>query len=422
MAGRTPLTRSGALRIGAVAVAALIVAEGAVWLLRPRGGTPQPLPVSAHAYFSEAQLQRAEDFRGGQRLIGLGGLALSGGTLLLLTLWRPAPLRRAFGFAARRPLLGAAAVGAGVSLTLAVVSLPLGALAHERARDVGLSTQSLGGWLDDRGRAAAVGTALAALAGVAALAILRRLGNRFWIAGTALAIAAAAVFTWLAPVLLAPLFNRFEPLSQGPRRAAIVELGRRAGVEIGEVYRVDASRRSTALNAYVDGLGPSKRVVIYDNALRDLSPAELRSVVAHELSHVKDADIRRGLLFVALVAPLGVLFAQLLATALARRAGDDVRTPAVLPALALSVGLAVLVLGVPGNRLSRQIEARADAFALELTRDPASMIALQRRLSVANVGDPDPPALSRYLFGTHPATIERIGAAAAFERQHRDRP
>ena len=87
---------------------------------------------------------------------------------------------------------------------------------------------------------------------------------------------------------------------------------------------MDASRRSTALNAYVDGLGSSKRVVIYDNAIRELSPAELDSIVAHELGHVKRDDILHGIAFVALIAPLGVLFVQLLSWSLAGRSGDDV--------------------------------------------------------------------------------------------------
>jgi STE24 endopeptidase len=251
------------------------------------------------------------------------------------------------------------------------------------------------------------------------VALLRRLGERFWIGGTVLVVGAAAAFTWLAPVVLAPVFNRFESLPAGRLRSEVLDLGRRAGVKIGEVYRVDASRRSTAINAYVDGLGSTKRVVLYDNTIRELRPAELRSVVAHELAHVEGNDIPRGLLFVALVAPLGVLFVQLSAGALARRRGDDLRSPAALPALALSVALAAFVLGVPGNRLSRAVEARADTFALELTRDPQGFIDLQQRLAVSNLADPEPPAALHAVFGTHPTTMERIGAAVAYRRSIR---
>ncbi len=375
--------------------------------------------MAERSYFSAAELRRASDYRDAQRLIGLGALAVEGGVLVLLALWRPAPLRRALDAASRRPILGAAAVGAGISLTLALAGLPLGALANERARDAGLSTQAVGPWLGDQARAIAIGMALGALGGAVAMVMLRRLGRRFWLGGAVLVVGAAAAFTWLAPVVLAPVFNRFEPLPPGRVRSEVLALGRRAGVRIGQVYRVDASRRSTAINAYVDGLGSTKRVVLYDNTIRELSPAELRSVVAHELGHVKADDIGRGLLFVALIAPLGMLFVQLCTEALARRRGDDLRTPAAIPALALSVAVAAFVLGVPGNQLSRKVEARADAFALETTHDPGAFVDLQRRLAVSNLADPSPPAVTQFLFGTHPTTMERIGAAVAYGRSIR---
>jgi STE24 endopeptidase len=409
--------RSPALRIGAAAVAAVLVAEAAVWLLRPRGDVVEPAEVSEHSYFSDAQLERAHDYRDGQRLIALGGLAVEGSALVLLALWRPAPLRRGLAAASRRPLLGGAAVGAGLSLTLALVALPLSAAAHERARDVGLATQTIGPWLADQGKSAAIGAGLAAAGGAVAVALMRRLRQRWWMGGAVVVVGFAAVFSWLAPVVIAPLFNRFEELPPGPVRADVVRLGERAGVDIGEVYRVDASRRSTALNAYVNGLGPTKQVVLYDNLLREAERPVLNSVVAHELGHVEGDDILRGIAWIAIAAPLGVLFVQLSTEALSRRAGAAPGTPAVLPALALSLAATTLVLGVVSNQLSRRVEARADTFALELTRDPEALIDVQRQLSVNNVGDPDPPALLHWLFATHPSTIERIGAAVAYERE-----
>ena len=283
------------MRIGAAAVAAVIVAEAAVWLMRPRGEIIDPAPVSEHAYFSQAQIDRATDFRDGQRWLAIGSLAAEGAVLVVLALWRPAPVRSALRRASRRPVLGAAAIGAGLSLTLVVVSLPFGIAAHERARDVGLSTQTIGPWLGDAAKSAAIGAVLAALGAMIAVAMIRRLGRRWWIGGSAAVVLIAVVFSWLAPVLLAPLFNKFTELPPGRTRSQILRLGREAGVEIGHVYEVDASRRSTGINAYVDGLGPSKRVVVYDTTLHDLSPAELRSVLAHELGHVKGDDIVRGI-------------------------------------------------------------------------------------------------------------------------------
>ena len=324
---RTHPNRRPAIAVAAVAVAAVAVAEIVAWLIGPHGGVIDPDHVSAAAYFSAAQLDRAADFNGPQRLIGLGSLLVQLAVLALLALWRPRVLRSALATAGRRPLIGAAAVAASISLILVIAGLPLAAIGHQRARDFGLATQGFGPWLSDQARSAAVAAGLAAIGGLAAMVLIRRLGRRFWIGGTALVVAYAVIATWLAPVLLAPVFNDFQELPKGPTRARVLRLGREAGVDIGQVYRVDASRRSTALNAYVDGLGSSKRVVIYDNAIRRLSPAELDSIVAHELGHVKRDDIVHGIFFVALIAPLGVLFVQLMSWGMAARSGDDVRTP-----------------------------------------------------------------------------------------------
>lgn len=419
MANRTRQARlSGPLRAGAVALAAIVVAEAGVWLLGPGGRALEPASVPAERFFGPAELQRIADYHDPQRLLGLGSLALEGVVLLVLALWRPAPVRRVFAVASRRPYLGAAGVAAGISFSLALATFPLSVIGHERSRDIGLSTQSFGAWLGDTAKATAIGLAIAAFLGAAALLLVRKLGRRFWIGGTVLVVGFAIITTWLAPVVLAPVFNDFKPLPDGPVRSQVLELGRKAGVDIGEVYDVDASRRSTGINAYVNGIGPTKRVVIYDTTLRDLDRPELRSLIAHELEHVRGNDIWRGIAFVALIAPLGVLFIQLFASGLAARSGDDPRSPAVLPALALAVGLTSLVLNIPGNQLSRKIEARADRSALELTHDPGALIALQRKLAVTNFGDPNPPSFLEFVFSTHPSTMERIGSAITYRREH----
>ena len=105
---------------------------------------------------------------------------------------------------------------------------------------------------------------------------------------------------------------------------------------------------------------------------------------------------------------------------IAERGGVDPGSPAALPALCVAIAIASFALNIPGNQLSREIEASADSFALELTDDPAGAdrAAAAARPS-ENVGDPDPPGWAEVLFGTHPAAIDRIGAALAYERGER---
>jgi len=406
-------------RLPLAILGAVAAAGAATLLLRPRGGLVEPASVSVEAYFSAAQLDRAEDFRGIQRLIGLGGLAVTGTTLLLLA---ARPPRRLLDPLSRRPILGGAAAGAGISLVLEATGLPLSAVAHDRAHDVGLSTQSWGPWLSDLAKSAALGTVFAAAGGAVSMALVRRFRRNWWLPGAGIVVAFGVITIWLFPVVIDPLFNRFEPLREGPLRAQVLELAERADVDVGKVLRVDASRRTTGVNAYVNGIGPTKRIVLYDNLIDDLPREQVLQVVAHELGHQHHRDLSRGLLWLALVAPAGTLLTQRLAERFGRGAGlDDPGSrpgPVALPAIALAVAAVSFGLGCASNLLSREVEARADSFSLDLTADPAAHIALERRLAERNLSDPDPPALLHGLFGTHPTTLERIGIGEAWARDH----
>ena len=404
-------------RLPVAIVVAAAAAVAATLILRPRSGIVEPVAVQATEYFSPSQLERAHDFREPQRLLGLAGLAVSAGALAVLATGRPRRLLEPLG---RRPLLGGAAAGAGISLVLIVANLPLSAIAHQRAVDVGLSTQDWGPWLGDVARSAGVEAVIAAAGGALALGLVRRFRRNWWLPGAACAVALGVVMLWLYPVVIAPIFNDFEPLPSGRLRSETLELAQRAGVDVGQVYGVDASRRTTAANAYVGGLGHTKRVVLYDNLIEDFPPDQVRMVVAHELAHQKHNDIWRGIGWLALVAPAGAFLGQRIAERLGRSAGlgpgGSPPGPSALPALALSLALVALPLGWASNVLSRQVESRADAFSLRLTDDPAAHIALERNLALRNVSDPDPPALLHALFGTHPTTVERIGIGEAFAR------
>ena len=410
------------LRLSVAVVAMVAAAALATFALRPRSGLIEPAAVDPQAYFSPGELERAREFRGPQRVLGVGGLVVSAGVLGLLALRPPRWVRRGLEAAGRRPLAGGAAAGAAISAVLVAATLPLDAIAHARAVEVGLSTQDWPAWLADVGRSTAIGAVFAAGGAVGVLALVRRFPRRAWIPGSAVVVALSAGFVFLSPLVLEPLFNRFTPLPRGELRSEVLDLAERSGVEVGEVYRVDASRRTTGANAYVGGLGSTKRVVLYDTLVERFPRDQVRSVVAHELGHVEGRDLLRGLAWLALVTPAALFLAQ----ALAERAwgrpegGAGPRlpaTPAALPAVALSLALVSFAVGVAGNVLSRQVEGRADGFALRLTQAPEAFIGLERGLSVSNVSEPEPPATWHLLLGTHPTTLERIGFGLTFARE-----
>jgi STE24 endopeptidase len=194
----------------------------------------------------------------------------------------------------------------------------------------------------------------------------------------------------------------------------VLALAKRAGVDVGEVYEIDASRRTSAANAYVNGIGHTKRVVLYDNLLKEFTPAELRLVVAHELGHVAHRDVPRGLLYLLIVAPFGMFAVARLSERVTPR---DAGLVAAVPAVALAIAVLVPAISAISNQLSREVEARADRFSMELTRDPQELIAFQKRITMQNVSDPDPPGWVTFLLATHPTAMQRIGQALAFERR-----
>ena len=401
----------------ALAAAAVGVATFA---LRPREGQIEPAEVEPRAYFSDAELDRAHDYRRPQRVIALTNLALSGAVLALIA-FRP-PRRARDALARGRPYRTAAAAGAGISLVLTLVTLPLSAVAHQRARDVGLATQGWVDWLVDVAKAEAISAVFAALGGMLVLWLLRRFPHRWWVAGAGAVVAISVLFAYVSPIVLDPVFNKFEPLPKGQLRSDVLRLAQQSDVDVGEVYRVDASRRTTAVNAYVNGIGHTKRVVLYDNLIDRFSRDQIDSIVAHELGHVRHRDVPRGLLWIVIVAPAGLFLIKKLSERWAPAEahlgeGRGTTTALAIPAVLFALAVVSFAAQIGSNALSRSVERSADAYSLNLYGHPAAFIAVERRLAIDNVSEPEPPKLLQLLFGTHPTTLDRIGAALTWSEQ-----
>jgi STE24 endopeptidase len=215
------------------------------------------------------------------------------------------------------------------------------------------------------------------------------------------------------PLVIAPLFNRFEPLPDRELAGQVEELAARMRVEVDDVLVADASRRTTTANAYVSGIGPTRRVVLYDTLLDGrFTEGEILSVSAHELAHVRERHLWKGLAWFALFAVPGV---ALLASITERRGG--LADPRLVPLGLAFVFVYVLVTQPLANAVSRRYEAEADWLALRATGDPESAVALEQRFVTTSLSDPDPPAWVTYWLGTHPPPMERIAMAEAAASQ-----
>ncbi len=271
-----------------------------------------------------------------------------------------------------------------------------------RERRFGLSTQTARGWLADRAKGEAVELALAAAVWTAAVALGRAL-PRWWPVPAAAGLALLVlVLAFVAPVVLEPLFNRFRPLADERLAAELRALAVRAGVPVRDVLVADASRRTTRTNAYVSGLGPTRRVVLWDTLLADASQPELRLVVAHELGHRRARHVLKGTVL-GMAGAVGLV--ALLWAALGAPRPDDFPRAMLL---FLGYGLAAAPVL---SWISRRWEREADRASLELTGDRDAFVRAHLDLARKNLSDLTPPRLAYLFLFSHPTAPERIAGA-----------
>ncbi|MFC4105493.1 M48 family metalloprotease [Micromonospora zhanjiangensis] len=408
-----------AVTLGVLVLALLVVAV----LLVPWGRPPAPRAdqLAALRDLPAAEVARGRAFHAALRPGGYGATLIG---LLLALLLGLTPLGgRLVGLVARpfgdhwiaQAVLG----GIAVVLLADLVALPFAAWRRTVLVRYGLTTQGWGGWTVDLVKSYAVTAVIGAVALLGFYTVTRLAPRWWWAFGAAGAAALVVLLSFVLPVLVEPVFNRFTPMGPGPLRTELMNLAARDGVPVRDVLVADASRRTTAVNAYVSGLGPTRRIVVYDTLLRRAEPAEVTSVVAHELGHAKDRDVFTGTLLGALGAAAAVVALFLLGswTGLLRAAGvDSIAQPRAFPLLLALATVAALVAAPVQALVSRRVEARADGHALALTGDPDTFEAMQRRLSSVNLADPDPPRWEYLYSASHPSTVERIAAARAYAR------
>jgi STE24 endopeptidase len=273
-----------------------------------------------------------------------------------------------------------------------------------RERRFGLSTQTLRGWLSDRAKGEAIELVLAAAVWAAAIALVRAF-PRWWPVPASAALALfILVMSFVAPVVLEPLFNTFRPLEDEELAAELRSLADRAGVPVSDVLVADASRRTTKTNAYVSGLGPTRRVVVWDTLLAEGDDAALKLIVAHELGHRRERHVLKGTLLGMAGAAALVL---VLWAALGTPEPDDFPHAALLFTAVELVTLPLL------SWLSRRWERVADRWSLDLTDDRDVFVRAHVSLARKNLSDLYPPRLAYVMLFSHPTPPERIAFARA---------
>lgn len=408
---------------GLAILLAVMLATLTPWDLLPG---PDRTTASVDGYFTPTEIKRSEAFFDAAKLAAWLNLGLSLLVAVVLAFTRYGRLLVTSVRAKVKPWwLQVACLTALVMLATRIVTLPGAAWLERVSRDYQLSTRSWLEWGVDVLKALALSIGLSSIALLLLIGLARRFSRTWFVPASAGAGALVLMLSFTYPVVIEPVFNTFTPLPDGPLRTEILDLADRSNVEVSDVLVADASRRTTALNAYVSGFGATKRIVLYDTLIDTAPDDEVALIVAHELGHATHDDVLIGTVEGGVAAALGIvmLFLVLRPELLRRGVGaGSVSDPAIVPVI---LGLAAIVglLGSPvQNEISRHVEARADVDSLDVTADPTTFVEMQQRLAVTNLSHLEPNPLLSFWFSSHPTTLDRIGMALAWEQLHEDAP
>jgi Zn-dependent protease with chaperone function len=307
-----------------------------------------------------------------------------------------------------------------LALFLFVVQLPLTVyVGYVREHAYGLSAQRLSKFAGDQLKGLAVGLVIGALIIWVPYLLLARSPTRWWLWTGALALPFFVLVLLVTPVYIAPLFNKFGPMKDKALEGQVLAVAAQAGVEGARVFEVNKSVDTEKVNAYVTGVGNTKRIVLWDTLLKRLTPDQTRFVVGHELGHYVLGHVWINI-FVSWVLTLLGLFAAhrtsgFLLTRFGGRFGfSALADPASLPLLMLLLSLFSFLIAPATLALSRYHEQRADRFGLDLTRDnhaaATAFVALQRQ----NLAVPRPGVLYKIFRASHPPIGERVDFINAY--------
>ncbi len=317
------------------------------------------------------------------------------------------------------PWLEIAVLCAALFIGYEILTFPLDLYSgHRLPRRFGLSRQTPAAWLKDHLKGIFIGLVLGLMGLEVLYWLLRAAGPLTFPLWAGLAFLGFLILgSWLAPVLLMPVFFKTQPVQDDALESRLAELARDAGAEVRGVYQFDLGRKSRAATAALTGLGRTRRILLSDTLLSSFTREETAAVLAHELAHHKRRHIPK-LIAAQAVFGVGVFFALTFAL---RGLGaflelESAADPAGLPLLLLVAGGAGFI-GAPFARaVSRRLEAGCDDYALRATNDPDAFISAMRKLSGLNLAEESPSPWVERLFHSHPPIARRIERAEEFRR------
>lgn len=287
-----------------------------------------------------------------------------------------------------------------------------------RETSYGRTSQPIGDFLFQAGLSTLVSSLIAALFLTGVYWLMRKAGRRWWLWSSGLFAAGLAFIILLSPILIEPLFNKYEPVPPGKVRDAVVEMAGRAGVPPNKVYMYNGSRQSNNFTANAGGVGSTARVAISDVALKNASLEEVRAVTGHEIGHYVLKHSWWGILFFSVLAIVLFWLAEKLYPRFARAFGSDARIedPRGVPVLVFTASLLGLLALPLLNTFSRTLETQADQYSLETENLPDALST--SLVKTAEYRYPRPSRIEEIVFYDHPSVEARVHRAMEWKARH----
>jgi STE24 endopeptidase len=303
-----------------------------------------------------------------------------------------------------------------------VVTFPLTIYeGHIREHKYGLSNQAFGQWMRDQAVVLGVGIVLGAIFMVPLFGLVRRLGKNWWVWGAVATVVFIAFIALIAPVYIAPLFNKYTKLEEPSIKDPILSMARANGIPATDVYEFDASRQSNRVSANVSGFAGTLRISLNDNLLKRCTLPEIATTMGHEMGHYVLNHIYKGLVMNGVVIVIGFAFLSWgINFALSRWGGRwgvrDLGDVAVLPLAVIVLSIYFLITTPINNTITRTMEFEADMYGLNAARQPDAEANVDLLLGEYRKMDPGP--IEEFVFFDHPSGRTRITAAMRWRAEH----
>ena len=303
-----------------------------------------------------------------------------------------------------------------------VLSFPLSVYSDFfREHQYGLSNLNFGRWLMESLQGLGVGIIFTAPMITLLYLALRKAGKHWWIWGTVGSVAFLMFVSFIGPVFIAPIFNKYEPLEEGPLKREILSMARANSIPAENVYKFDASKQSKRVSANVSGFASTTRISLNDNLLNRCSPAEIKAVMAHEmghyvLNHIYKMIVELGVLIVLVFALLNWALNKLIGARGTRWGIESIRDVAGLPLLVFVMSVIFFVATPVSNTLIRTQEMEADIFGLNTAREPDAFAHVAMLLS--EYRKIEPGKWEEIIFFDHPSGKVRVTTAMTWKAEH----